>query len=160
MDDCDNFKNRINTDQPNESSLNALQNLFSCIGIGNRQHGKNIREIIRKRAEEQNYSTGSSVVEINTWNSIIKTNNFSKNFKFFSYKFYSETTNTIRTPIKPNLIKYATNADMLIAFATTPNYVSWRNNINGTWFIQTICQIFSEYAAIEDIITMLTRVIY
>lgn len=57
-------------------------------------------------------------------------------------------------------MKDATNGDILIAYATTPNYVSWRNSANGTWFIQTICQIFSQYAASEDIITMLTRVLF
>ncbi|KAI1728273.1 caspase domain-containing protein [Ditylenchus destructor] len=55
-------------------------------------------------------------------------------------------------------VKEPTDADMLIAYATTPNYVSWRNSMNGTWFIQSICEIFSKYAAKDDIMSMLTRV--
>lgn len=58
------------------------------------------------------------------------------------------------------VVREPTDADMLIAYATTPNNVSWRNTLNGTWFIQSICQIFSKYAREEDIITMLTRVFF
>lgn len=55
--------------------------------------------------------------------------------------------------------KRPTEADMMIAFATTPRYVSWRNSNSGTWFIQSICEVFSKYAATEDICSLLTRVI-
>ncbi|KAI1726960.1 caspase domain-containing protein [Ditylenchus destructor] len=55
-------------------------------------------------------------------------------------------------------VKEPTDADMLIAYATTPNYVSWRNSMNGTWFIQSICEIFEKYAKKDDIMSMLTRV--
>jgi len=30
--------------------------------------------------------------------------------------------------------------------------------MNGTWFIQSICEVFSKNSATEDIMTMLTRV--
>uniref|UniRef100_A0A915EKU0 Uncharacterized protein n=1 Tax=Ditylenchus dipsaci TaxID=166011 RepID=A0A915EKU0_9BILA len=56
------------------------------------------------------------------------------------------------------VVKEPSDADMLICYATTPNYVSWRNSMNGTWFVQSICEVFSKHAANEDIVTMLTRV--
>lgn len=49
-------------------------------------------------------------------------------------------------------------ADFIISYATNPGYVSWRNSQNGTWFIQSICRVFSEFACKEDIASMLTRV--
>uniref|UniRef100_A0A915CFV6 Uncharacterized protein n=1 Tax=Parascaris univalens TaxID=6257 RepID=A0A915CFV6_PARUN len=49
-------------------------------------------------------------------------------------------------------------ADILISYATTPGYVSWRNSMKGSWFIQSICEIFSKYAKDTDILSMLTMV--
>ncbi|KAI3420108.1 Ced-3p [Globodera pallida] len=55
-------------------------------------------------------------------------------------------------------IKEPTNADILIAQSTTAHYVSWRNSVRGTWFVQSLCKVFSRWAAHEDICQMLTRV--
>ncbi|CAD5217652.1 unnamed protein product [Bursaphelenchus xylophilus] len=49
-------------------------------------------------------------------------------------------------------------ADFLVAYSTGPGFVSWRNSINGTWFIQSICEIFSKEAARDDILDLLTKV--
>uniref|UniRef100_A0A183CMU4 CASPASE_P10 domain-containing protein n=1 Tax=Globodera pallida TaxID=36090 RepID=A0A183CMU4_GLOPA len=54
--------------------------------------------------------------------------------------------------------KEPTNADILIAQSTTAHYVSWRNSVRGTWFVQSLCKVFSRWAAHEDICQMLTRV--
>ena len=54
--------------------------------------------------------------------------------------------------------KLPAEADFLIAYATVPGYVSWRNNIRGSWFIQSICEIFAKYAKEMDILEMLTLV--
>ncbi|KAE9554470.1 hypothetical protein FO519_002344 [Halicephalobus sp. NKZ332] len=51
-----------------------------------------------------------------------------------------------------------TEGDILIAYATTPRYVSWRNSTNGSWFIQSICEVFSKYSGTLDIMKLLTRV--
>ena len=51
-----------------------------------------------------------------------------------------------------------TEADILIAYATTPKYVSWRNSTNGSWFIQSICEVFSKHSGTMDIMKLLTRV--
>ena len=60
---------------------------------------------------------------------------------------------------------------MLTAYATVPDYVSWRNSLYGTWFIQAICevgaiqmdlllvvQVFSRHAREMDISEMLMLV--
>ncbi|VDP26819.1 unnamed protein product [Soboliphyme baturini] len=54
--------------------------------------------------------------------------------------------------------KLPRRSDMLIAYATLPGFVSWRNSLHGSWFIQSICQIFAQYACEEDILNLLTRV--
>ncbi|CAJ0961355.1 unnamed protein product, partial [Mesorhabditis belari] len=49
-------------------------------------------------------------------------------------------------------------ADFLIAYATPPLHVSWRNTTRGSWFVQALCEIFSRDAKTDDISTMLTAV--
>lgn len=49
-------------------------------------------------------------------------------------------------------------ADILISYATTPGYVSWRNSLKGSWFIQSICEVFAKYAKSTDVLSMLTLV--
>ena len=63
-----------------------------------------------------------------------------------------------RRRIDNNVKVLPTEGDMLIAFSTTPGYVSWRNQQSGSWFIQSICEIFSKFASSEDICSLLTRV--
>ena len=60
--------------------------------------------------------------------------------------------------IRVQASKLPKDADILIAFATTPGFVSWRNSANGSWFVQAICQVFAQYAATEDVLSLLTMV--
>ncbi|XP_077866408.1 caspase-2-like [Saccoglossus kowalevskii] len=48
--------------------------------------------------------------------------------------------------------------DMLLAYATVPGYVSWRNSERGSWFIQAITEVFLSKAHTEDLLSMLTMV--
>ncbi len=54
--------------------------------------------------------------------------------------------------------KYPLEADVLIAYATTPGYVSWRNSCKGSWFIQSLCEVFAKFAHRDDVLSMLTKV--
>jgi hypothetical protein len=36
--------------------------------------------------------------------------------------------------------------DMLIVYSTIPGYVSYRDEYNGSWFIQILCEVFMNYA--------------
>ena len=49
-------------------------------------------------------------------------------------------------------------ADFLYAYSTVPGYYSWRNPGNGSWFIQSVAEVFEKYADHMDILRMLTRV--
>lgn len=49
-------------------------------------------------------------------------------------------------------------ADFLYAYSTAAGFYSWRNNAKGSWFIQTLCEVFNEHAHNTDIVRMLTKV--
>ncbi|XP_078615877.1 caspase-3-like isoform X1 [Branchiostoma floridae x Branchiostoma japonicum] len=51
-----------------------------------------------------------------------------------------------------------TQSDMLLAYATVPGFVSWRNSMAGSWFIQALTEVLTQYAPEEDLLSMLTIV--
>ena len=48
--------------------------------------------------------------------------------------------------------------DMLIAHSTLPGYVANRDKYRGTWFIESLCKVFMDYAADLEIREMLDKV--
>ena len=55
-------------------------------------------------------------------------------------------------------LRSPTVEDMLIACSTIPGYVSNRDTIRGSWFIECICKVFMTHAATTDIRDMLDQV--
>jgi len=51
-----------------------------------------------------------------------------------------------------------THADFLIAYSTLPGFYSWRNTQDGSWFMQAVIRVLSEYHLDLDLLTMLTIV--
>jgi len=49
-------------------------------------------------------------------------------------------------------------ADFLLAYATIPGYVSWRNPKNGSWFISALVSVVLEMGEKEHLMDMLTEV--
>lgn len=49
-------------------------------------------------------------------------------------------------------------ADFLIVFSTAPGYYSWRNTQDGSWFIQTLTTVLSEFKDQKDLLSMMTVV--
>ena len=49
-------------------------------------------------------------------------------------------------------------ADFLIAYSTIAGYYSWRNSVNGSWFIQSLCAVLDEYGKELEVIQLLTMV--
>ena len=49
-------------------------------------------------------------------------------------------------------------SDMVLAYASSPNFVSYRNTKDGTVFIQCLCDVFREYAHQLDLATLLSMV--
>ncbi|XP_067055298.1 uncharacterized protein [Acropora muricata] len=61
----------------------------------------------------------------------------------------SEASSEVSVPV---------GADFLYAYSTAPGYRSWRNLVDGSWFIQSLTKVFEEKAERMDILRMLTRV--
>ena len=51
-----------------------------------------------------------------------------------------------------------TEADFLLAYATVPGYVSWRNSEYGSWFIKAFVDVMYEQAKTEHLMDMLVEV--
>ncbi|XP_063074682.1 caspase-3a [Engraulis encrasicolus] len=49
-------------------------------------------------------------------------------------------------------------ADFLYAFSTAPGYYSWRNTTTGSWFIQSLCDMFTKYGRELELMQIMTRV--
>lgn len=49
-------------------------------------------------------------------------------------------------------------SDFLVAYATLPGHVAFRNNITGSWFIQIFCEVFMNYAYKYHLYDLLTLV--
>lgn len=67
----------------------------------------------------------------------------------------------VLSPIFPSLSDKAripTVEDMLIAYATVPGYVANRDSMRGTWFIESICNVFMQHAIDTDIKEMMDEV--
>uniref|UniRef100_A0A914I9K3 Caspase family p10 domain-containing protein n=1 Tax=Globodera rostochiensis TaxID=31243 RepID=A0A914I9K3_GLORO len=57
------------------------------------------------------------------------------------------------------LRRLPTDADFLICCSTTDYRVSWRSRLRGSRFIQAICECFARYAAVDDVLHLMTRYI-
>lgn len=54
--------------------------------------------------------------------------------------------------------KIPTHADFLIAYSTIPGFYSWRNTLQGSWFIQALSNVLENHGRKLDIVSMLTIV--
>ncbi|XP_063173552.1 caspase-9 isoform X2 [Candoia aspera] len=51
-----------------------------------------------------------------------------------------------------------TDSDILVCYPTFPGCVSWRDKHSGSWFIEALDQILDQYAHLEDLPSILTKV--
>ncbi|XP_069833850.1 caspase-3-like [Dendropsophus ebraccatus] len=49
-------------------------------------------------------------------------------------------------------------ADFLYAYSTVPGYYSWRNTVNGSWFIQSLCEMLKLHGKTLELVQILTCV--
>jgi caspase 7 len=54
-----------------------------------------------------------------------------------------------------SLAKYS---DMVVSFSTIPGHISIRHEEMGSWYVQAIVDVFSEFAADRDVHSLLTKV--
>ncbi|CAK8679348.1 unnamed protein product [Clavelina lepadiformis] len=58
----------------------------------------------------------------------------------------------------PSPIKLPSQADFMIACATIPGYMSWRNTKRGSWFIQALLDCVAKYVKTLELMEIMTRV--
>lgn len=71
---------------------------------------------------------------------------------------YMDGMDVTDAPQSDSKVSVPAEADFIYAYSTVPGYYSWRNSLNGSWFIQSLTKVFEENAAHMDILRMLTRV--
>ncbi|GMT16776.1 hypothetical protein PFISCL1PPCAC_8073, partial [Pristionchus fissidentatus] len=54
--------------------------------------------------------------------------------------------------------KSPAEADLIVAYATPPLHVSWRNSEKGSWFIQAFVEVVKKRAVDSDLLSILTLV--
>ncbi|XP_022068494.1 caspase-3b [Acanthochromis polyacanthus] len=54
--------------------------------------------------------------------------------------------------------KIPVEADCLYAYSAAPGYYSWRNTSNGSWFIQSLCEVLQEFSGKLELMQLMTRV--
>lgn len=64
----------------------------------------------------------------------------------------------LKKDININSYKIPVNADFLIAYSTKDGYLSWKNNKQGSYFIQSLCLELDANGRHYDILTLLTLV--
>ncbi|XP_064201175.1 caspase-3b isoform X1 [Anguilla rostrata] len=55
-------------------------------------------------------------------------------------------------------VKIPVEADFLYAYSTAPGYYAWRNTDRGSWFIQSLSHMLTEYGKQLEIMQIMTRV--
>lgn len=63
-----------------------------------------------------------------------------------------------QTGVEPAVVKLPIEADFLFAYSTIPGYYSWRNGMNGSWFIQALAEALKDFGRTVEIRKLLTVV--
>ncbi|KAM5191853.1 caspase-3-like isoform 2-T2 [Mantella aurantiaca] len=69
----------------------------------------------------------------------------------------SQVTHYIEEP-EGKKTKIPNEADILCYYSTPPDSKSWKNETDGSWFIQTLCEMLERYWQQYDLVKILTRV--
>ncbi|XP_063001356.1 caspase-9 isoform X2 [Elgaria multicarinata webbii] len=51
-----------------------------------------------------------------------------------------------------------TPSDILVSYSTFPGFVSWRDKLTGSWYVETLDHVLDQYARSEDLLSMLVMV--
>ena len=62
------------------------------------------------------------------------------------------------TSLGPQYIKLPVEADFLFAYSTVPGYYSWRNGMNGSWYVQGLTEMLGKFGETMEIQKLLTKV--
>ncbi|XP_029021236.1 caspase-3b isoform X2 [Betta splendens] len=62
--------------------------------------------------------------------------------------------------VKQQTEKIPVEADFLYAYSTAPGYYAWRNVTNGSWFMQSLCDMLLRHSKHLELMQIMTRVNY
>ncbi|XP_072296097.1 caspase-3-like [Eucyclogobius newberryi] len=66
-------------------------------------------------------------------------------------------TDSVDASSDPSTDRIPVEADFLYAYSTAPGYYAWRNTHNGSWFIQSLCEVLEKHKDLE-LMQIMTRV--
>ncbi|XP_075696590.1 caspase-9 [Rhinoderma darwinii] len=84
--------------------------------------------------------------------------------------FNKSDTNSLQTdatPVHPDkgdadetdaVASLPTSGDILVSYSTLPGFVSWRETLSGTWYVETLDDVLGQFAGTFDLQTMLVMV--
>lgn len=67
-------------------------------------------------------------------------------------RLFQPLNNPFKLPRSPSY------EDIIVSYATIPGFVAYRNNVKGSWFVQSLCKVFMEFCHVEDLVTLMNRV--
>ena len=70
----------------------------------------------------------------------------------------SKVEDDVETRESTNQLQIPTEADILAAYPVPLGYAAWRDEENGSWFIQSIVEAIQEYSEDHDLVSILTEV--
>ncbi|XP_013414929.1 caspase-3 isoform X1 [Lingula anatina] len=59
---------------------------------------------------------------------------------------------------EPKVRRIPTEADYMVAYSVAPGYYSWRNSVDGSWFVQGLVQVLKEFHQEMELLQMMTLV--
>lgn len=63
----------------------------------------------------------------------------------YESEFTLMSLNAVESP-EPTRYAIPNSADLLVMYSTMEGHYSWRNPLNGSWFIQALASVFNEYS--------------
>lgn len=82
-------------------------------------------------------------------------------------KSETDSLQTDATPVQPDkedtdemdaITRLPTPGDILVSYSTFPGFVSWREKLNGSWYVETLDDVLDQCARTLDLQTMLVMV--
>ncbi|XP_063798239.1 caspase-9 [Pseudophryne corroboree] len=82
-------------------------------------------------------------------------------------KYDAESVQSDATAVRPDeedtdetdaVVSLPTSSDILVSYSTFPGFVSWRDKVSGTWYVEVLDKVLEEYAGSLELQAMLVMV--
>ncbi|XP_068134816.1 caspase-3-like [Hyperolius riggenbachi] len=184
----ENFSNGLLPRPGTDKDANSLQEVFGKIGFAvqiEKDITQNqYNTVVQKVAREDHSKRGGFVCvilshgELNGFyvkDALIKYDNLFNNFKGDGCKtlvgkpklFFIQACRggqidhgaiVCSKEAEENVTIIPKEADNLYHYSTPPGYLAWRSPVNGSWFIQTLCEMLKKYWMEYELLQILTYV--